>query len=88
MLLVLPSLLITASTNDGKDTEAATKKDGKVSSKDEVVYATFNANGNTQNIYVVNTLDVSQAGQVADYGNYSNLKNLTDDSELKQAGKR
>ncbi len=88
VLLVLPSLLVTASTNDGKSTEAATKKDGKVSSKDEVVYATFNANGNTQNIYVVNTLDVSQAGQVADYGNYSNLKNLTDDSELKQAGKK
>lgn len=88
VLLVLPSLLVTASTNDGKSTEAATKKDGKVSSKDEVVYATFNANGNTQNIYVVNTLDVSQAGQVADYGNYSNLKNLTDDSELKQSGKK
>ncbi|WP_040954451.1 X-X-X-Leu-X-X-Gly heptad repeat-containing protein [Virgibacillus sp. SK37] len=88
VLLVLPSLLVTASTNDGKTTEAATNKDGKVSSKDEVVYATFNANGKTQNIYVVNTLDISQAGQVADYGNYSSLKNLTDDSALKQSGKK
>ncbi len=84
VILVSPSFLVTASANDSETKEAAAKKDGEVSSKDEVVYATLGANGDREEIYVVNTLDVTKAGKVVDYGNYSSLKNLTDLSEMKQ----
>ncbi|RSD28858.1 YhgE/Pip domain-containing protein [Mesobacillus subterraneus] len=60
------------------------KKEGKLTSKDEVVYATLKANGDLDSIYVVNTLDVEQAGEILDYGEYSNLKNLTDLAEISQ----
>ncbi|WP_077618132.1 hypothetical protein [Bacillus sinesaloumensis] len=69
--LILPSFLANAATNEGK-----------ISSKDEVVYATLNAAGTQQEIYVVNTLDIEQAGKITDYGSYSTLKNLTDLSEI------
>lgn len=84
VILISPSFLVTASANDSETKEAAAKKDGEVSSKDEVVYATLSANGDRQEIYVVNTLDVTKAGKVVDHGNYSSLKNLTDLSEMKQ----
>lgn len=60
--------------------------DGQLLSKDEVVYATLNANGELDDIYVVNTLDVLRAGMIIDYGEYSRVKNLTDLSELQQDG--
>ncbi len=84
VILILPSFLVTASANDSETKEATAKKDGEVSSKDEVVYATLGATGDRQEIYVVNTLDVTKAGKVADYGTYSSIKNLTDLSEMKQ----
>lgn len=59
---------------------------GTLTSKDEVVYATLNASGELEDIYVVNTLDVAQAGEIVDYGNYSNIKNLTGLSEMNQDG--
>ncbi|WP_246943616.1 YhgE/Pip domain-containing protein [Bacillus pinisoli] len=61
-------------------------KDGTFTSKDEVVYATLTANGDLNEIYVVNTIDVSRAGRILDYGNYRSVKNLTDLSEVTQEG--
>ncbi|MUK90309.1 YhgE/Pip domain-containing protein [Ornithinibacillus sp. L9] len=84
VILVLPSFLATASTNDSNSEEVDPKKDGEVSSKDEVVYATLSATGEGQEIYVVNTLDVEKEGKIVDYGSYTSLKNLTDLSEIEQ----
>lgn len=65
---------------------AAAEAEGKVISKDEVVYATLKSNGELDDIYVVNTLEVEKAGKIIDYGKYSSIKNLTDLSELDQNG--
>ncbi|KSU61853.1 hypothetical protein AS034_13570 [[Bacillus] enclensis] len=79
LMLFLPSFL-------SVPVQAATE--GKVSSKDEVVYATLTADGGLDHIYVVNTFDVARAGKILDYGRYSSVKNLTDLKELNQEGKK
>ncbi|WP_409252790.1 YhgE/Pip domain-containing protein [Bacillus sp. SCS-153A] len=78
-MLVLPSFF-------SHPAQAATE--GRVTSKDEVVYATLNASGKLDNIYVVNTLDVAKAGEILDFGKYSSVKNLTDLTEIEQEGQR
>jgi putative membrane protein len=79
LMLFLPSCL-------GMPAQAATE--GKVSSKDEVVYATLDAGGGLDHIYVVNTFDVARAGKILDYGRYNSVKNLTDLKDLNQEGKK
>lgn len=83
LTLLLPSFLGIADSTIQANAETS---DGKVTSKDEVVYATLTANGGLKEVYVVNTLDVAQAGEVLDYGEYHSIKNLTDLSELKNEG--
>jgi putative membrane protein len=58
--------------------------DGQLTSKDEVVYATLEAGGALEEIYVVNTLDVAKAGEIQDFGMYESVKNLTDLTEIQQ----
>ncbi|XXM70602.1 YhgE/Pip domain-containing protein [Lysinibacillus sphaericus] len=79
LMLFLPSFL---------SMPAQAAEEGKVSSKDEVVYATLNADGGLDHIYVVNTFDVARAGEILDYGRYSSVKNLTDLKELNQEGQK
>ncbi|MRH41426.1 YhgE/Pip domain-containing protein [Aquibacillus halophilus] len=74
IVLVLPSFLVTAASND----------EAEISYKDEVVYATLSATGEQQEIYVVNNFDIKEEGTVFDYGTYTSLKNLTDLSEMEQ----
>src|SRR5699024_2946907 len=57
--------------------QAKEKKEGSVSSKDEVVYATLEATGEHDEVFVVNLLNVTKAGTVKDYGDYTSVKNLT-----------
>lgn len=83
VVLLFPSFHVGANSTERVKAENA---DGKFTSKDEVVYATLDATGELEEIYVVNTLDVSKAGEVYDFGYYSNIKNLTDLSEIKQEG--
>ena len=45
--------------------------------KTEVVYAKLPANGGLGNVYVVNTLEPTEAGVLTDYGTYSKVQNLT-----------
>lgn len=54
--------------------------------KTEVVYATLAANGAAQAVYVVNRFDVKTAGHLVDYGDYSQVKNLTTTDELTRSG--
>ncbi|MBT2709042.1 hypothetical protein [Bacillus sp. ISL-47] len=79
-MIFLPSFL-----SFSAEAEAETAA-GKVTSKDEVVYATLKSNGAPGDIYVVNTLEVARAGEILDYGEYSSVKNLTDLTELDQEG--
>lgn len=83
LLLFLPTVTpVTASPNEEENTE----KTGRVKGKEEVVYATLSPVGEEIELYVVNSLEVSEAGRIIDYGNYGALKNLTDLSELNQSG--
>ena len=52
--------------------------------KQEVVYATLNASGATQSVYVVNVLQGNPGDVVQDFGTYDAVVNLTDTSELAQ----
>ena len=51
-------------------------------SKDEVVYVKLNNNGNVDNVYVVNSFDVKNGEKIEDYGNYSNVLNLSTSDKL------
>ncbi|SDK46709.1 hypothetical protein [Sediminibacillus albus] len=83
IMLVLPSLFVSAAAGDDGSEEDTTQK-GEVSSKDEVVYGKLSAAGERQELYVVNTLDIEKEGEVVDYGSYASLKNLTNLSPLEQ----
>ncbi|WNF38328.1 YhgE/Pip domain-containing protein [Bacillaceae bacterium IKA-2] len=80
VVLVLPSFLVPAPNEQ----VAAEGPPGEIDSKDEVVYATLSLSGERQEIYIVNILNVVKEGTIVDYGTYSNLKNLTDLSEIEQ----
>ncbi|WP_066187202.1 hypothetical protein [Gracilibacillus timonensis] len=54
--------------------------------KDEVIYATLQPNGTQEDMYVVNSFELDNQGEVTDYGDYTNIKNLTDLSEIEQNG--
>src|SRR5699024_8467609 len=54
-------------------------------SKDEVVYGNLNHQGDTRNMYIVNSFDIKDKGKINDYGDYETVKNLTDLSEVKQS---
>ncbi|MGA8941494.1 MAG: YhgE/Pip domain-containing protein [Thermoactinomyces sp.] len=83
-ILMLPTFHVTAASNDSKPGEDLPRENGKISSKDEVVYARLSADGNRQEVYVVNIFDVEKAGKIIDYGSYTSLKNLTDLSRMEQ----
>lgn len=62
----------------------AAVKEGSYQSKDEVVYATLKPNGSQESMYVVNSFNVSEPGEMTDYGNYTEIKNLTNLKEIQQ----
>lgn len=86
IILMLPSFHVAAASNDSKPGEDPSREKGKVSSKDEVVYAKLSATGKRQEAYVVNIFGIEKAGKVIDYGSYTSLKNLTDLSRIEQKG--
>ncbi|MCA1064058.1 YhgE/Pip domain-containing protein [Rossellomorea sp. AcN35-11] len=79
LMLFLPSFL---------SVPAVAETAGEVNSKDEVVYATLNARGDLDHIYVVSTFDVEKAGRILDYGDFKSVKNLTDLKKLEQEGQK
>ncbi|WP_186580383.1 coiled-coil domain-containing protein [Aquibacillus kalidii] len=87
-ILVLPSLLVSAESEDSVQGEKGPQGNGQFSSKEEVVYAKLNATGERQEIYVVNILNMKEAGKIVDYGPYTSLKNLTNLSPLEQTGNK
>lgn len=83
MLILFMSLLLFLSL--APVSYANKSGDAIVNVKDEVIYANLTEKGKLEHVYVVNIFDVSKAGSVTDYGLYSELKNLTDLSELEQS---
>jgi len=61
---------------------ALAKEEGKYSSKDEVIYANLTPNGKTDDMYVVNSFQVTEPGSLVDYGPYESVRNLTDLTDI------
>ncbi|MCL1793802.1 MAG: hypothetical protein FWG34_08025 [Oscillospiraceae bacterium] len=57
-----------------------------VAGKDEVVYARLSAGGEAVGIYVVNHFKLDGGGAFSDFGNYSDVVNLTDLNPLEMGG--
>lgn len=87
-VLILPSFLVHASSNENTKEEETVKNPGQYRSKDEVVYATLSPAGVQQEIYVVNIFEVLKEGKLVDYGPYTSLKNLTDLSDIQFKNKK
>ena len=45
--------------------------------KDEVIYVKLNNSGKVDNVYIVNSFDIKNGEKLVDYGNYSNVVNLS-----------
>lgn len=91
LIVLLSALLVfstfpisTAADDSNKDDSHTHAKSGKYSTKDEVIYGNLDANGKTKNMYVVNTFHVTKPGEIVDYGNYSDVRNLTNLSDIEQ----
>jgi putative membrane protein len=52
-------------------------------SKEEVVYGILNLDGSINNLYVVN---IFNGGEIVDYGNYSDIRNMTTSEKLNKEG--
>ena len=53
------------------------------SAKEEVIYGILNLDGNVKDLYVVN---IFTGGAITDYGNYSDIRNMTTSEKLHQNG--
>ena len=54
--------------------------------KDEVVYVNLSYEGGVDQIYVVNSFETSSAAVVKDYGDYTDIKNLTSEDTISPNG--
>ncbi|UOQ46991.1 YhgE/Pip domain-containing protein [Gracilibacillus caseinilyticus] len=54
--------------------------------KEEVVYATLDPTGSQNDMYVVNSFELSEPSDVTDYGDYTKVQNLTDQTEIAKDG--
>ena len=84
LIIPIASFAVSGYASGDKKSAASQKTDeiASVTSKDEVVYATLDNNGETIEAYVVNILDVKEKGNFTDYGTYSSVENLTTTDEL------
>lgn len=83
LVIVHPSLTIQAKDKDKDETTS-----GNISSKDEVIYATLEATGMQEEVFVVNLLNVTKPGVVQDFGDYTSVKNLSGLEEITQTGEK
>lgn len=59
--------------------------EGIPSAKEEVVYGTLDLAGSVNNLYVVN---IFNGGEITDYGNYSDIRNMTTSEKIHKDGER
>lgn len=53
------------------------------SAKEEVVYGILNLDGSINNLYIVN---IFNGGAITDYGNYTDIRNMTTSEKINQSG--
>ncbi|MEA4847401.1 MAG: hypothetical protein VB106_09245 [Clostridiaceae bacterium] len=56
---------------------------GSSTEKQEVIYINLKGDGSVDNIYVVNIFDLNEEGQIIDYGDYTALRNMTTNDEIR-----
>ncbi|MHB1315411.1 MAG: efflux RND transporter permease subunit [Christensenellales bacterium] len=54
--------------------------------KEEAVYVKLSGDGTAASTYIVNSFDVAEAGRFVDYGNYTEVRNLTTTEKLEIDG--
>jgi len=59
---------------------------GSYTAKDEVIYGNLDLNGSIEEMYVVNTFHVSEPGELIDFGNYTEVRNLTNLTDMEHSG--
>ncbi|UCZ54767.1 YhgE/Pip domain-containing protein [Bacillus shivajii] len=89
LLLIFPYQIGQADPNTVSERSTAENKIemnavGEMASKDEVVYGSLSALGTLNELYVVNMINVTTAGYIIDYGDYTTVRNLTNLSEIEQ----
>lgn len=56
--------------------------------KSETAYISLNSDGSVASAYIINAFDVGSDGGIIDYGDYNEIKNLTDTSAISNNGDR
>ncbi|SFA94052.1 X-X-X-Leu-X-X-Gly heptad repeat-containing protein [Lentibacillus halodurans] len=80
-VLLLGSSPLTALAQDNGDDET---ESGEYAAKDEAVYGNLDASGGLQDMYVVNTFHITEPGEIVDYGDYTNVRNLSNLNDIEQ----
>src|SRR5690625_4232016 len=85
-MLVFASFPLTILSEENTEEEIANLQAemGSYAAKDEVIYGKLDVNGKINNMYVVNTFHITEPGEIVDYGDYTNIRNLTDLSAIDQ----
>jgi len=85
-LLIFSSFPLTgfAEENTDNEVDGSNESTGMFSTKDEVIYGRLDGHGKINNVYVVNTFHTTKAGKIVDYGDYADIRNLTDLSAIDQ----
>lgn len=83
MVLVFGMLPGPAFASDSDDDQK-----GKYDTKDEAIYGNLDLKGSLNDIYVVNTFHVKKTGNIADHGDYTDVRNLTDLTDMEQDGNK
>lgn len=85
-LLILASFPITTLSDikTDKKNDDTSSETGKYYAKDEVIYVNLDASGHIENMYVVNSFQDIKAEEIVDYGDYINVRNLTDLTDIDQ----
>ncbi|WP_238389621.1 YhgE/Pip domain-containing protein [Virgibacillus sp. MSP4-1] len=87
-LLIFPTTLASATSGASSSDKNGEAKSGTYSEKSEVVYANLSANGEQEEMYVVNNFSVDQQGKLTDYGPYTSVENLTNLKEIHMDGNK
>lgn len=62
--------------------EIKSQDTANINSKKEIVYGRLDSDGSMSGIYVVNHFEVTKAGLITDYGDYTKVDNLTDTNPI------
>ena len=65
--------------------DSDTNQKGSYKTKDEAIYGKLSGNGTLENMYVVNTFHDTKPGTITDHGDYTNVRNLSNLTDIKQS---